>query len=414
MLYKWLLAFKKPSNQLWVTPAYWTVITTIFVFSLRLGEEALPHDMLPNITQDVLGSLLNVVASSMLAVITFSLSIMVGAFSAAANSATPRALDLVMDDKSTRTAISSFICAFIYAVIAKTVLGLDFYAQNGRFILFVSTIIVLIYLIVTLIRWIYTLSLLGRLGNTLDKISQAAATSLAQYRQSPTLHTTLSFMPTTAMLEIKAACCGYLTHIDFHTLQKLAEENQLQIHINRRPGELITPDATLCFVDGMIEDHKLIQHCFVFSSARTFEQDPTWGFIVLGEAAQRALSPAVNDPGTAINVMSRMMSLLLAEAKELPNDVKFDRLSICDFDCRELIQEAFTPIARDGAGIIEVNLVMQKVLASIWRNVKEPELAEAAKTMAVQAMARAKQGLSFEADIELLAEKHRQLFREQP
>ncbi|STO60057.1 Predicted membrane protein (DUF2254) [Canicola haemoglobinophilus] len=80
MLYKWILALKKPSNQLWLTPTYWTVITSLFVFSLRLGEETLPHNILPNITKDVLGSLLNVVASSMLAVITFSLSIMVGHF----------------------------------------------------------------------------------------------------------------------------------------------------------------------------------------------------------------------------------------------------------------------------------------------------------------------------------------------
>ena len=414
MLYKWLLAFKKPSNQLWVTPTYWTIMTTIFVFSLRLGAQTFQSDILPNISKDVLSSLLNVVSSSMLAVITFSLSIMVGAFSAAASSATPRAIDLVMDDKSTRTAISSFICAFIYAVIAKTALGMDFYEQNGRFILFISTVLVLIYLVVTLIRWVHTLSQLGRLGNTLDKIAQATALSLAQYRQSPAFYTGLSFAPTSAMLAVTAKYCGYLTHIDFQTLQKLAEAEQVNVHINFRPGELITPDAILCFVDGKIKDDSLVRECFVFSLARTFEQDPTWGFIVLGEAAQRALSPAVNDPGTAINVMSRMMSLLLAEAKELPNDVKFDRLSICDFDCSELIQEAFTPIARDGAGIIEVNLVMQKVLASIWRNVKEPELAEAAKTMAVQAMARAKQGLSFEADIELLAEKHRQLFRAQP
>lgn len=410
MLYKWILALKKPSNQLWLTPAYWTVITSAFVFSLRLGEEMLPHNILPSITQDILNDLLNVVASSMLAVITFSLSIMVGAFSAAANSATPRALDLVMDDKSTRTAISSFICAFIYAVISKTALGLDFYEQNGRFILFVSSIIVLIYLIVTLIRWIYTLSLLGRLSNTLDKIAQAAAQSLEQFRQSPSLHTGLSFEPTSDMSKVEAKCCGYLTHIDFQTLQRLAEENQANIHINLRPGELISPDAVLCFVDGNVKDHCLIRDCFVFSSSRTFEQDPTWGFIVLGEAAQRALSPAVNDPGTAINVMSRMMSLLLTGTKSLDNEVKYDRLSICTFDCAALIQEAFTPIARDGAGIIEVSLVMQKVLASIWRNVREKDISDAAQKMALQAMERSKQELPFEQEIELLVNKHHTLF----
>lgn len=411
MFYKWLLAFKKPSNQLWVTSTYWTIVTVIFVFSLRLGARTLKADILPDITQETLDSLLNVVASSMLAVSTFSLSIMVSAFAAAANSATPRAIDLVMDDRSTRTAISSFICAFIYAIIAKTALGMGFYEQNGRFVLFISTVAVLVYLIVTLIRWVYTLSQLGRLGNTLTKIHHAAEQSLTQYRKSPTMGAALSFQPTLNMEPVKAEYSGYLTHIDMQTLQRLAEKSESQIHIDLRPGELITPDTTLCFVEGGIEEHKQIQNCFVFSQERTFAQDPAWAFIVLSEAAQRALSPAVNDPGTAINVMAIMMSLLLNDTETEQEKAEYDRLSIRPLDCKELIRDGFAPISRDGAGILEVNLVMQKVLAGIWRNVPEKEIAEAALTMASQSLERAKQTIAFEPEVALLTEKHQTLFK---
>lgn len=411
MLYKWLLAFKKPSNQLWVTPAYWTIVTVIFVFSLRLGARALPADILPEIHTETLDSLLNVVASSMLAVSTFSLSIMVSAFSAAANSATPRAIDLVMDDKSTRTAISSFICAFIYAIIAKTALGMDFYEQNGRFVLFISTVAVLIYLIVTLIRWVYTLSQLGRLGNTLTKIQHAATQSLKQYRLSPTMGAALPFQPSAAMAAVSAQCSGYLTHIDMQRLQNLAQAAEAQIHINLRPGELITPDATLCFVEGEMDELAPIRDCFVFAAERTFEQDPAWGFIVLSEAAQRALSPAVNDPGTAINVMTIMMSLLINQASEAEeNSPQYERLAICPLDCGELIRDGFAPISRDGAGILEVNIVMQKVLAAIWRNAPEKAVSDAALTMATQALARAQQSIDFAPETQLLEAKHAQLF----
>ncbi len=178
MLYQWLLVLKKPSNKLWVSAASWALLTVIFVLSLRLGARTLEVASLPDIKQETLESLLNVIASSMLAVTTFSLSIMVAAFASASNGATPRATDLVMGDSTTRTAITSFICAFIYAIIAKTALGMAFYAQNGRFILFISTVAVLLYLIITLIRWVYTLSQLGRLGNTLEKIEQVTGNAL--------------------------------------------------------------------------------------------------------------------------------------------------------------------------------------------------------------------------------------------
>lgn len=123
MMYQWLLALKKPSNQLWVTPTYWAIFTVIYVFSLRIGARTLNETFLPNITQETLEALLTVISSTMLAVNTFSLSIMVSALALAlalaSNSVTPRAIDLVMRDQSTKTAISSFICAFIYSIIAK-------------------------------------------------------------------------------------------------------------------------------------------------------------------------------------------------------------------------------------------------------------------------------------------------------
>ncbi|UDW83841.1 DUF2254 domain-containing protein [Pasteurella canis] len=413
MNYKWLLALKKPSNKLWVTAATWALVTAIFVFSLRLGARAIEVGTLPNIEQETVESLLNVIASSMLAVTTFSLSIMVSAFASASSGATPRATDLVMGDSTTRTAITSFICAFIYAIIAKTALGMAFYAQNGRFILFISTIAVLLYLIITLIRWVYTLSQLGRLGNTLEKIEQVTQKALRQYRLSPMMGASSTHVLSKQTKQVEALSSGYLTHIDMQSLQRKAEAIDGYIHIHVRPGELISPDTLLCEVEAQndveLED---LRQCFIFAKGRTFEQDPSWGFIVLSEAAQRALSPAVNDPGTAINIMAIMMGLLVEKEDEQQADgLEYDRLSIIPLDCNEWIRDAFSPISRDGAAILEVNLVMQKVLASIWRNAPDKDVSVAAFIMAKQAFERASHALTLQADIQLLTEKHQNLFK---
>jgi uncharacterized membrane protein len=42
---------------------------------------------------------------------------------------------------------------------------------------------------------------------------------------------------------------------------------------------------------------------------RYFEEDPRFGLITLSEIASRALSPAVNDPGTAIQIISSHIRL---------------------------------------------------------------------------------------------------------
>jgi uncharacterized membrane protein len=42
---------------------------------------------------------------------------------------------------------------------------------------------------------------------------------------------------------------------------------------------------------------------------RYFHEDPRFGLITLSEIASRALSPAVNDPGTAIQIISSHVRL---------------------------------------------------------------------------------------------------------
>ncbi|MCS4534639.1 DUF2254 domain-containing protein [Neisseria montereyensis] len=411
ILYRWLLALKQPSNRLWVTPALWAIGVVCFIFATRLVGVWIPHDTLPEIELDTLEGLLDVISSSMLAVTTFSLSIMVSAFASASGGATPRATELVMGDDNTRTAIASFLSSFIYAIIARTALGMDFYGQNELFILFVSTVAVFIYLIATLIRWVYTLSHLGRMDNTIQKILSATKTSVAHYFSDPQLGAAWRGACSSRAKLVRSGYSGYLTHINMASLQDKAEEADLHIHILVRPGELVMEDTPLMMVEGH-GDTDTLNQCFVFGTTRSYAQDPNWGFVVLSEVAQRALSPAVNDPGTAISVMTGMMEVLTAEQPEQDEESskKYNRLSIKPEACEKWIMESFDPIARDGANTIEVGLVMQKVLAGIWRNTDNIAISQAAAEMASIALQRSVQEMTFAHDAERLKAKHYALF----
>lgn len=413
MLYRWLLVMKKPGNLLWVTPALGAILATAFAFAAKLVNVWLPPDILPDIELSTLEGLLDVIASSMLAVSTFSLSIMVSAFSSASSGATPRATELVMGDDNTRMAIASFISAFIYAIIAKTALGMGFYEQNGRFVLFVSTALVLAYLIITLIRWVHTLSQLGRMGNTLDKIYEATRTSLLNYRSNPQMGAAWEGVADQNAIELYAEEGGYLTHIDMASLQKQAETLDGHIQIAMRPGELVIPGSLLARVAAeKVENLDALRGCFVLNISRTYEQDPGWGLIVLSEAAQRALSPAVNDPGTAVNVMARMMRLLIeaCPGKEETVNAEYDRLALVPMLRARWIRDSFGPIARDGALIVEVGEMLQEVLAAVWRGVPEADVAQATADMAMHALARAGDAGLFSADLAILQKRHETLF----
>ncbi len=145
-----------------------------------------------------------------------------------------------------------------------------------------------------------------------------------------------------------------MRHIDIEALQNLALELDGRIHIRVRPGTLVHPGTDLLFIETAKEiDHDQARAAILLGHWRSFDQDPRFGLIVLSEVAQRALSPAVNDPGTAIAVMTAMTRVLVRAHPGAPAKpgAEHDRLSLVELDENDFIRQGFDPIARDGAAI---------------------------------------------------------------
>lgn len=68
----------------------------------------------------LVNSLLNIIASSMLAVTTFSMSIIVGAYGSATSSVTPQATSLPAADRVAQNAVSVFIGSFLSSIVASS------------------------------------------------------------------------------------------------------------------------------------------------------------------------------------------------------------------------------------------------------------------------------------------------------
>ncbi|WP_300649396.1 DUF2254 family protein [Hydrogenophaga sp.] len=414
-VYRALIWLKAPENRLWVKPAVGCVVAVLIALVAAVGNRLIPSGLLPDIERSTLDTLLGVIASSMLGVATFSLSIMVAAFSSAAAGASPRAIQLVAGDADTQNAITSFISAFIYAIIANTALGLGLYGGTGRFILFVCTMGVLLYLIVTLVRWVKTLSVLGRMENTLAKLETAAKGAMSAHRRSPGMGARLAPAETPAGYTIFANKVGYLRHIDMQALQDLAEAASARLHLRVRPGQLVHPGCVLVIVEGgsapdNTPEADALRQAFVLGDGRSFDQDPRFGLIVLCEVAQRALSPAVNDPGTAIAAMNTITRVLVDTPVDTGDPTTpLDRLTLVPLDPADFIHQAFDPIARDGASVSEIQLRMQKLLAIVAQDCGGA-LGEAARRQAVISLQRATQAMVLEQDKTHLRDVHNALF----
>lgn len=383
-------------QRMWFLPAAFSVVA-VLTLVIAFGLARLVPDQLPfSLSSEAVESILTVLASSLLTVAVFALSTIVGALASASSSTTPRAVPLIVGDRSAQTSISVFIGAFLFSIVGIIGLSAGIYSEAGRLLLFAVTLAVVVLVVAALIRWIGQMSAIGRVGETIERAGEAAERA---FRAVPGqgLFGCRPLDGAAAGAPVFSPSIGYVQHIDIGRLQALATDNELVLTITSRPGAYAAPDRPLVLVEGEADEAlaEKLSDAFVIGPARTFDSDPRFGLIVLAEIAGKALSPGINDPGTAIAVTATLVRVL-AERPEDDGELKHDRVLVAPLDANDLMADAFRPIARDGAGSIEVMLRLIAGLKTLMRC--RPDLAEAARGMIVDAVERGVAAMSAESD----------------
>lgn len=400
-------------EKLWVKPLGFCLLSILVVFLAKVADGTSLAEHIPEIKPESVETLLSIMASSMMVIATFSAGTMVNAYASASQTSTPRSLSLIISDDVSQNALSVFIGAFIYSAVALTAMTQAFFNEAGLFILFCLTCLVFAIVILTFIRWVDSVARLGRVGSTVLKVEKATQRAIEKRIKTPCL----GAIPQTNIKEqgshpIFSQRVGYIQLIDIARIHKWAIENDAFVNVNLLPGEFVTPDKVLAYVNKKDELDD-IEQAYTISEERSFEADPRFGFVVLAEIASRALSPAVNDHGTAISIIGSVTRLLLLwktspsapmeENVQKSEEYQYDRVSVPELSIHDLFDDAYTSISRDGAANIEVAIHIQKSLGAIINCFdKDSEFKASARSFAKQSFHRSEQALAFSDDIERL------------
>lgn len=409
-LYKINIWFENPENKIWLIPLYGILFTIFLLLLILYIDINIKIPLLFEIDKNTLNAMLSILSSSMLAVATFSIGIMVSAFSSVAGNITPRATVVVMNDKTAQNAISSFLAAFLYSVIVKVALGQELYSKSGILIIFILTILVLIYLVFILIQWIGTLSKLGRLNDTVKKIEKIANNQIKEFWQNPTYN--LNTKPITEhRYDVLSSSIGYICKINFDGLNAYAKKHNIKIDIMAREGDFVAYQEVICHISAYLENKDDILECFIIDESRNTDISPDYNLIILSEIAQRALSPAVNDPGTAIYILT-VIGKILNQNKNIETKeqkIKYEHISTVPYNKNKFIKPIFSPIARDAKENIDVLVHLQKVLFSLKNN-KDKELGVFAEEYAFLLFENTKNTLKTKEEKQMLLKTHQSFF----
>lgn len=404
---------RKFRERLWIKPALFALgAVALVALAVFLDRFELP-DFLPEIDDETLNKLLSIISASMLGVATFAVASMVSAYASASRSATPRAFQLIVADNMSQRALSAFIGAYIFSIVALIAVQSTLLQATGNFVLFCAILTVLGWVIVTFVTWVDSIARLGRMGDTIEKIDNAAGQALERWGPARRLGGA-DISPAGKTVALDADDFGHVQHIDVQGLQAWADENDARVFVDTPPGSFVIDSQTVARIETDAEltddDLETLHDSFIIGSTRSYADDPRFGLIALSEIGSRALSPAVNDPGTAIDVIKRLTETLSRWGDTLSDDEDPDcgRVFIPRLSIEDCLEDAFQGIERDGAQTVEVAIWLQKAYERL-SHVGHPGLTAAARQRAAIAMERAEGAMDFEHDLERLRAVRRSL-----
>jgi len=300
----------------WVIPLCYAVVAIVAGMVFPRLEAPMFHGLSSTVTVSAAMAIYSSVASGMLALtaVVFSLAFVMVQFSATAYS--PRLVLWVSRDPFMWHAVGVFTATFLYAIAALAWVDRS---SSGRVPLVSSWVVIGLLLasvamFVGLIQRIGLLQINRMLNFTGDQ-GRAVIETVYPQLDLPATGTRSEEFHTLSLTQTVLHHSGpeVIQKLDIVALVDLARVNGGVIELLAAVGDTVVIFTPLLCVYGARQpiDEAALTNTIEMGEERTFEQDPKYAIRLLVDIAIKALSPAINDPTTAVQALNQIEDLLL-------------------------------------------------------------------------------------------------------
>jgi uncharacterized membrane protein len=326
-------------------------------------------------------SLLSSITSSMISVTGLVFSITIVVLQLTSSQFSPRVLRTLLRDRTSQLALGVFIATFLYSMTVQRAVrggasgGQEFVPQLG-----VTLAYGFVLLSVALfIRYIHHISNSIRAISIITSVADEARGLIERWPDpspdppSPPVGTPQRCLSTPAP--------GVVVSVSSKQLVGGAEASDVVLVLIPYLGDFLCTDAEVIEVYGAgahdIDEEKVVP-ALALARERTMDHDAAFGFRQLVDIAERALSPGINDPTTAVQAMDQLRDLLrLIAGRRLPDGLFCDsagrlRVVVPQLDFADYLDLAIDEIAHYGENSLQVRAHLAHLLRDL-RNVARPE-----------------------------------------
>jgi uncharacterized membrane protein len=348
-----------------------------------LPQTLFPSHQDPQMAQAIFGG----IAGSIMTVVSIVFAILLMTLTLASTQFSPRILVNFVRDRTTQWTLGLFLGTFSYCIAALPAARSQPYPFAP-----VATLLGAMLLALLCVGWliffINHISQSVSVNHIVDRI--ARETELVIDELMPLTRASLyraagpEVPAITDETAIASEASGYVRFIDTRNLVYLARSHGIRVRVLRRVGHFIPAGVALLMVsrpDRLTHDLIVqLRGAIDVGPTRTLQQDVEFGVIQIVDIGLRAISPAVNDPSTAISCVDQLSRILIRWIGRVPPaphmyDPPHVLRVVLDWVGFEgLLDTAFEQIRHYAAGDVAVSLRLLRAYADIAGTLREPML----------------------------------------
>jgi uncharacterized membrane protein len=339
----------------------------------------------PQIAQIMLAA----IASSIMTVVSIVFAILLMTLTLASMQFSPRILVSFVRDRVTQWILGVFLGTFLYcmaALPAARSLPEPFApvaTVTGALFLALASVIGLIYFIHHISRAVSVNHIVDRIARETEDVIDEI---MPHKRGFGLRQEDMTFPPDKTEFAVLNEHSGYICFVDSAGLLKLAKAYGLRIRVLRPVGHFVPSGVPLFTVSrkARLTPERIaeLRSAFVIGPMRTMQQDVEFGVLQIVDIALKAISPAVNDPSTAINCIDQLTRILIRWVGRAPPPTLLSgpphvvRVIIPWMDFNHLLDTAFEQIRHYAASDIAVSLRLLRALDDLAATADDERMRE--------------------------------------
>jgi len=355
-------------ERLWVIPAVAALVAAVLAWAFVRLDHAIgtsPSDsFFFGGGPDSARLILSTIAAAMLTFTGLVFTVTMLVLQLASSQFSPRVTRTFLRDRSNQLVLGIFVATFVYALLVlRDVRSID----GEAFVPSIAVWWAFAFLLASVAAFVFYIDHMAHAMRVTTIIeSVAAETRAAIDRCYPKDAARADPLDTLSLLTVSASIAAsdtprVLQGVDIDHLGRIGAASDTVLEVTVAIGDPIPGGAPLVLVHGPGSvDSEGVLDGVTTGAERTMNQDPAFGFRQLVDVAIRALSPGINDPTTARQVIDQLHDLLrrLADRSmpgpQRPDETGTIRVVLPSRDWASFLELACDEIATYGAGSSQV------------------------------------------------------------